>query len=108
MDKLQHCKAMLIAWRKLNSCGYDTPEIFSRVLDERANTIRMVGMFHYLSFMLGRTQNISPSIVCLIDACGNKIHPCSDGSTLIEYLISHFDENSLPVLMRYRTVELAL
>ena len=108
MDKLKHCKAMLIAWRKLHSCGYDTPEAYDRMLNERADTIRMVGMFRYVAFMLGVTQDVSPSIVCLIDQHGNEIHPGANGTTLGEYLVAHFDENSLPVLVRYRTVELAL
>jgi hypothetical protein len=100
MDKLKHCKQMLIAWRKLHLCGYDTPEMFARMLAERMSTIRLVGMCHYVYFMLGTAQNVNPSIVCLIDQHGNEIHPNEDGTTLAEYLIKHFEENSLPVLVR--------
>lgn len=108
MDKLQHCKKMLIAWRKLAACGYDTQEMYSRMLDERAATIQMVGIVRYIHYMLGTAQNISPSIVCLIDRNGNDFHPSEDGTTLAEYLIKNFDASSLPVLVRYTTVELAL
>ena len=108
MDRLQHCKKMLVAWRRLSSCGYDTPETFRRMLDERASTIHMVGIVRYVRYMLGTAQNVSPSIVCLIDRDGNDVHPTEDGTTLDLYLIKHFDADSLPVLVRFGTVELAL
>jgi hypothetical protein len=108
MDKLEHCKRALVAWRRLHNCGYDTPETFEKMLTERTETIRMVGIIRYVHYMLGISTDVSPSIVCLIDRDGRDLHPSEDGTTLGEYLVRHFDADSLPVLVRYRSVELAL